>query len=367
METAKSMKVLHIESGKNFYGGALQVVLLMRGLKAMGVDNILACPTGSAIATEATDCAQVLTMPMGGDLDFGLTQRLRTLIRQVRPDVIQLHSRRGSDVWGGLAARLEGVPTVLCRRVDNPESRWVVNLKYRLYDKVIAISEGIRQVLLAQGLAHDKVHCVLDAVDTEQYRPDTTHMAWFRQAFAIADDECTIGMVAQFIPRKGHATLLEALPAVISANPKVKILLFGQGPQRDHIQHLVVSDPLLSKHVRLPGFSKDLARALPCMDMLAHPAFMEGLGVSLLQAAACGVPIVAARAGGIPEVVKDQETGFLFTPGDSLALARHLNQLLASEKLRRAMGQAGRQRVEALFSIATMVQGTLAVYRKLVR
>lgn len=361
------MRVLHIESGKHFYGGALQVVLLMRGLKAEGIENVLACPVGSAIATEALGCAQVVTMPMGGDLDVGLTRRLRKLIRQVRPDVIQLHSRRGSDIWGGLAARLEGIPVVLCRRVDNPEAPWAVRLKYRLYDEVIAISEGIRQVLLSEGLAPSKVHCVLDAVDTHQYLPDTSHMAWFRQAFAIADDEQTIGMVAQFIPRKGHATLLTALPQVIAAHPKVKVLLFGQGPQRDAIQQQVLADPVLSQHVRLPGFSKELHKVLPCLDILAHPAHMEGLGVSLLQAAACGVPIVAGRAGGIPEVVDDPNTGFLFTPGDHEALARHLIQLLASSDLRRRMGQAGRQRVEALFSVGTMVAGTLAVYRKIAR
>lgn len=361
------MKVLHIESGKHFYGGALQVVLLMRGLKAEGIENVLACPTGSAIAAEAGDCAQVVTMPMGGDLDFGLTRRLRSLIRQVRPDVIQLHSRRGSDIWGGLAARLEGVPVVLCRRVDNPEARWAVRLKYRLYDEVIAISEGIRQVLLSEGLAPGKVHCVLDAVDIEQYSPDTSHLDWFRQTFAIADDEHTIGMVAQFIPRKGHATLLAALPQVIAAHPKVKVLLFGQGPQRDAIQHQVLANPVLSQHIRLPGFSKDVAKILPCLDILAHPAHMEGLGVSLLQAAACGVPIVAGRAGGIPEVVDDQKTGFLFTPGDHDALARHLIQLLASSDLRRTMGKAGRKRVEDLFSVNTMVTGTMAVYRKIAR
>jgi len=154
---------------------------------------------------------------------------------------------------------------------------------------------------------------------------------------------------------------------VMAAHPKVKVLLFGQGPLREAIAQGLASDPILASHVTLPGFRNDLARVLPCIDILAHPAFMEGLGVSLLQAAACGVPIVAGRAGGIPEVVQDQETGLLFNPGDAHALARHLIQLLSSDDTRRAMGQAGRRRVEQLFSVNTMVQGTLAVYRKIAR
>ena len=163
------MKVLHVEAGMHLYGGALQVVFLLRGLKALGVDSILACPDGSAIAREAAPHAQVVTLPMKGDLDVGLLSRLRHLIREVRPDVIHLHSRRGSDIWGALAGRLEGVPVVLSRRVDNPEARLVVKLKYRLYDEVVTISEGIRQVLLSEGVPAGKLHCVLSAVDTQQY------------------------------------------------------------------------------------------------------------------------------------------------------------------------------------------------------
>ena len=92
------MKVLHVEAGMHLYGGALQVVFLLRGLKAQGVHCVLACPTGSAIAQEAAPHAEVRPMPMKGDADVGLTGRLRALIREVKPDVVHLHSRRGSDI-----------------------------------------------------------------------------------------------------------------------------------------------------------------------------------------------------------------------------------------------------------------------------
>ena len=111
------MKVLHVEAGMHLYGGALQVVFLLRGLKARGVDSVLACPTGSAIAAEAAPHARVVEMKMSGDADVGLTGRLRALIRAERPDVVHLHSRRGSDLWGALAGKLEGVPEVLIPRL----------------------------------------------------------------------------------------------------------------------------------------------------------------------------------------------------------------------------------------------------------
>ncbi len=357
------MKVLHVEAGMHLYGGALQVVFLLRGLRARGIDCVLACPTGSAIATEAAPHARVVEMKMRGDADIGLTGRLRKLIREVRPDVVHLHSRRGSDVWGALAGRLEGVPVVLSRRVDNPESRFVVNLKYRLYDEVVTISEGIRQVLLSEGVPPAKVHCVLSAVDTERYRPDRSHMRWVQDTFGVADGELTIGMVAQFIARKGHVTLLDALPDVLAQHPGLKVILFGQGPLWDEINARVKGDVLLSKHVQLPGFRKDLDRVLPCLDVLAHPAHMEGLGVSLLQAAACGVPLVGGRAGGIPEIIQPGLNGELITPGDTAALVRELNRLLGSAELRQRYGQAGRQWVVERFSVEAMVEGNLGVYQ----
>ena len=93
------MKVLHVEAGMHLYGGALQVVFLLRGLKARGIHSVLACPTGSAIASEAAAHAEVVQMTMKGDADVGLLGRLRKLIREVQPDVVHLHSRRGSDIW----------------------------------------------------------------------------------------------------------------------------------------------------------------------------------------------------------------------------------------------------------------------------
>ncbi len=358
------MKVLHVEAGMHLYGGALQVVFLLRGLKERGVDCVLACPDGSAIAREAAPHARVVTLPMKGDLDVGLLGRLRRLIREVRPDVVHLHSRRGSDIWGALAGRLEGVPVVLSRRVDNPEARWVVNLKYRLYDEVITISDGIRQVLLSEGVPASKLHCVLSAVDTQQYQPNRQHLDWFRSTFQIAPDERVISMVAQFIQRKGHQTLLDALPAVFAQHPRTKVILFGQGPIRDEIQAHVQASPELAARVQLPGFRRDLDQILPCLDILAHPAFMEGLGVSLLQAAACGVPLVGGRAGGIPEIIQPGLNGELIEPGDVNALASALNTLLASADLRQRYGTAGREWVEVRFSITAMVQGNLAVYEQ---
>jgi glycosyltransferase involved in cell wall biosynthesis len=360
------MRVLHVEAGMHLYGGALQVVFLMRGLARRGVEVLLACPSGSAIAGAVREAGlPVHEMPMRGDADIGLVGRLASLIRAQRPDVLHLHSRRGCDTWGAIAGRLQGLPVVLSRRVDNPESRLWAALKYRLPGRVVTISRGIREVLLSEGVPETKLVCVPSAVDTAQYRPSRDELPWFRAEFGLAADALTIGMAAQFIERKGHATLLDALPAVFARHPEVRVLLFGQGPLVTAVKARVEADAALRERVQLVGFRRDLDRVLPCLDVLAHPAYMEGLGVALLQAAACGVPIVGGRAGGIPEIVQPGVNGELIEPGDAAALAAALDRLLDSAELRVRMGAAGRAWVERHFSIDAMVEGNLAVYREL--
>jgi len=356
------MKVLHVEAGMHLYGGAQQVLYLLEGLAQRGIANILVCPRGSEIARRAAPYAEIVPLAMKGDADLGLIGRLRRVIAGQGPDIVHLHSRRGADVLGGIAARLTDVPCVLSRRVDNPESRLWAAIKYRLFDHVITISEGIREVLLAEGLAAEKVTCVRSALDPRPWQQPCDRAA-FRREFDLPADAPAVGMVAQFIPRKGHRHLLAALPEVLRDQPALQVLLFGQGPLVSEIETAIAVQGLAA-HVRLAGFRPDLARWLGCLDLVVHPAEMEGLGVSLLQAAAAGVPIIATRAGGMPEIVEDGHNGLLIEPGDVAELAGAMRRLLGDRALRCEMGRRGRTRVEDHFSPQVMVEGNLRIYRQ---
>jgi glycosyltransferase involved in cell wall biosynthesis len=359
------LTVLHVEAGRHLYGGALQVVYLLRGLQDAGVRNILVCPEGSAIAAAAREIgARVLETPMGGDADVGLVLRLRGILRRERPDLVHLHSRRGADLWGGIAARLAGVPAILTRRVDNPEPRGWVNLKYRLYHRIVSISEGIRQVLISEGLAPARVTCVHSAVDTERYQPGCADKSLLVRELGLPGEGPVLAVVAQLIPRKGHRYLLQALPGILEAVPDALLVFFGQGPLEAELR-AEVERRGLARQVHFAGFRDDLERLLPCLDLVVHPAEMEGLGVSLLQAAACGVPIIAFPVGGIPEIVREGENGYLLPVADVEGLRRRCIELLQDSGRARALGQCGRALVERAFSIDSMVQGNLAIYREL--
>lgn len=354
------MKVLHVEAGRHLYGGAQQVAYLLPALSAHGVQSVLVCPPGAAIAAALRGQCPVIDTPMGGDIDLGFIGRLRRIIREHQPDLVHLHSRRGADTLGAIAAHLEGVRCVMSRRVDNPESRWLVPFKYRFYDHVITISEGIARVLRDCGVDDARITCVRSALNADEFA-QPADKPWFRSTFALEEGAPTIGVVAQLIPRKGHRYLLAAMPALLERFPSLTVLCFGQGPLQEELTAAARS---FAGHVRLLGFRDDLPRILPNLDLLVHPAEREGLGVSLIQAAAAGVPIVASRAGGMPEIVRDGVNGLLVAPGDVTDLTLKISELIADPDKSLEMGVAGQRLVRNEFSVAAMAAGNAAVYRR---
>lgn len=357
------MRVLHLETGRHLYGGALQVCYLMEGLAKRGVENLLACTRGSSIAREAAGCAVVHELPMRGELDLLFPLRLIRLMRELRPDVVHVHSRRGADLWAGFCGRLAGIPTVVTRRVDNREWPPFARFKYSSYDRVVSISEGIRQVLLEEGLSPEKVRCIHSVVNYAVYQQPRSRQ-WFSEQFDLPETALVIGVIAQLIPRKGHHLILSIAPRLIESFPSLEIVFFGQGPLRSELE-TSVSALQLERKVHFAGFRNDMERILPCLDLVVHPAFIEGLGVSLLQAAAAGVPIVGSRAGGIPEIVRDGVNGLLFEPANLEELYDKINLLLGHIELRQKMGINGKQLVKKTFSVATMIDAYLELYKSI--
>ena len=323
------LKILHVETGMHLYGGALQVNYLLAGLKrGGGTENVLVCPAGSRIGREAESVAnRVYAVPMRGDLDFPFILRLVRIIRTERPDIVHLHSRRGADVLGGIAAKLTGTRCILTRRVDNPERRLLAKLKYRLYDRIITISDGIKTVLCGEGVPAEKISCVRSAVDVEKFSRQCDRK-WFLKEFGLPDDAVVCATVAQLIQRKGHRYLIEAIPEILRSHSNARFIFLGKGPLEDELK-LQCRESGISDYVIFAGFRDDLERVLPCLDLVIHPALMEGLGIE------------PGSTGGI-----------------TAAVVRLLNKPDSAQ----AMGQQGKEVARENFSVEEMVKGNLEVY-----
>ncbi len=360
------MRILHVETGRHLYGGARQALWLAEALGAHGCDGLFVCTRGSEVAEVAAGRVETWPVRWLGEVDPLALPRLRAAIRRFQPDLLHAHSRRGADLYTAAASALTGVPALVTRRVDRPESGWLARWKYRRYRRVVVLSEAIAHALESGlGAALPPRVRIPSAVDAARYRPggDRTRLA---ADFDLPAGAPVIAMAAQFIPRKGHQVLLEALPRVWASYPALTCLLFGRGPGRDALARDVARRGWEDR-VRLPGWRGDLADILPAVDALVHPALAEGLGLVLLEAGACGVPVVAAAAGGIPEVVVDGGTGLLVPPGDAAALATALLRILDDRALAQRLGAAGRRRVEACHSIPAMASAYARLYRDILQ
>jgi glycosyltransferase involved in cell wall biosynthesis len=356
------MRILHIEAGRHLYGGAAQVRYLIDGLGRERVDNVLVCPPGSALAAEPP-AGRIAPVAMHGELDLAMLPRLVRLIRAEHPDLVHVHSRRGADLYGGLAAAIAGVPAVLTRRVDAAEPKWLARLKYRPYAAVVALSRAIEAQLAAAGVDDARLKRIPSAVDTGAYRPDPAARARVLAEFGFPSDALVVAVVAQLIERKGHQRFLAVLPELVRAEPRMRVLCFGRGPLEQRLTR-EIADRGLTQVVTLAGFRSDLPQLLPGFDLVVHPAEREGLGLALLEAAAAGVPVVACAAGGVPDVVEHGVTGALVPVGDAAALREAVGRLLAAPDERARLGAAARARAERRFGVAGMVAAYLSLYER---
>ncbi len=358
------MKILHVETGRHFLGGPQQVIYLIKALRERGHDNTLVCPPDSGIDGVARQNGiRVQNLFCAGDLDLPFAYRLSQFLKELRPDIVHCHSRRGADILGGLAASFADIPTVVSRRVDNTEMRLMAALRYRPFEKVIAISKAVENVLIDRGVEAGRLVIIRDAVDVDAFAAKSDCNA-FRREFSLGEKDFVIAAAGQLIPRKGHRYLLQAIANIKDRLPALRLVVFGDGYLNNSLRALATSLQL-GDVVQFAGFRDDLDSFLACFDLFAHPALAEGLGVAALKAAAAGLPVVGFAAGGMTEAVVHETTGLLVTPEDSDALAAAIGRFAKRPDLGRAFGAAGRLRMQHEFSIDTMADRHVALYESI--
>jgi glycosyltransferase involved in cell wall biosynthesis len=360
---------LHIDTARSWRGGQNQVLLTVNGLREAGHRAALVAHPDGELRRRVEEGLELIPIASRSEMDLAAAWRLTRVLKRLEPDVIHAHDPHGVAMAAlalsmGAAARTGGSPAlVAARRVDfhikdNSFSRW----KYRQVDCFITASEAIRQMLIGDGIPTNRTITVHEGIDLQHVNaapPVNVH-----ETFFLPHHAPVVGNVAALVPHKGQRYLVDAAHLVVQEVPDARFIILGEGELRDHLERQV-HEHHLEKHVLLPGFRTDVLGCLKSFDLFVMSSVTEGLGTSLLDAMACARPIVASRAGGIPEVVDDEVTGLLVPPRDPRALARAIVTLLSDPDLRLRLGQAGLQRVRRHFTVERMVAGTLAVYQRL--
>lgn len=351
------MKILHLEAGRHFYGGARQAGYLIDGLAERGCLNLLVCNPGHALARRSN--AEVVEMALGGDVDFSLSRRLAAVLDTHRPDIVHVHSRRGADTFGGRAAQAAGIPAILTRRVQSAEPGFWLRAKCRPYAAVVAISTAVRDQLARAGIGADRLTLIPSAVATDAFRPDAAARSRLIERFDLPQDALIAGAAAQLIRRKGLKYLIPLMARLTESEPTMRLLVFGQGPGRAALERAVVRSGM-QRRVLLTGFRDDWPALVPGLDVFLHPARREGLGAAVLEAMSAGVPVIASAIGGIVDAIDNGVDGFLVSEDDEWLDA--LERLLADSALRKRIGRAARRKVESRFTIAGMTDAYVSLY-----
>lgn len=311
--------------------------------------------------------------------DLRLVRALAALLRERRFDVVHTHMSKAA-LAGAVAARLVRPRPILVNTAHNlgsiALSHPVLRRLFRLYDRallggatdaVIVVSEAIRQEVLRLGVVGAaRLHAVPNGVLTERFEPGPGQAATRRAELGIAPEDTVVVTVARLVWFKGLETLIDACALLHQRWPRLRLVIVGDGPLRAALEQRV-ADRGASGHVIFAGERSDVPEMLGAADIFALSSVSEGMPISILEAMAARLPVVATSVGGIPELIGAGETGLLVPARDPDAFAAALDKLVAAPALRRSMGAAGRHRLDGVFSAAAMVRRTAALYAALLR
>jgi glycosyltransferase involved in cell wall biosynthesis len=350
------VRIVHLDGERGFRGGERQLLYLAAALRERGHENVVACRQGEDLAEESRRQGfETLELPYFAEFDpFTALPLLRA-----RPDVLHAHTAHGAGV-AALARTLGKLPVVAHRRVDfHLRSGFSRRVKYEAAGRVIAVSEAIAGILVEDGLARARIAVVPDGlpvspeearwagVDSERFAlPSPQQRRDLREVLAkehgVSAAAPWVFNAAALVPHKDHATLLAAAVLVLLKRKDAVFLIAGKGPEQASLAASIERMGLRGK-VLLLGQLEDPIGLLKACDCFALSSWGEGMGSVLLEAAACGAPIAATTAGGIPEVVTHGRTGLLCPPREPEALADVILRQLEDPEHARKLAQAARQ------------------------
>lgn len=373
------MRVTHVVKVKGIAGAENHLLTLLPGLLARGADVRLLylhephLPVDEFLHAAESRGIPTQRLPIRGSVDPLMTRRIARALGEHPPHIVHTHLLH-ADLYGIPAAHLVRVdgrrPAVVSSRHNDDafrlsgRQRALNRTLWRLTDRGIAISEAVRDFSIrVEGARPDQIETIPYGLEAPPADPSAARAA-ARQGLGFAAHERIVGMTCRLVEQKGVAYALEAFARVVDGRPDARLVIIGDGPLRMSLE-TQASLLGLGSRARFLGWKADAARLMPAFDLFLMPSLWEGFGLVLLEAMAASLPIIASEVSAIPEVVVQDETGFLVPPRDVTKMSHELTRLLDDLPLARHMGMMGRERLETTFSPARMVERTLAVYERL--
>jgi len=358
--------LVQVSTARGWRGGERQALGLTEGLHRKGMPVVLVAPPGAPLLQRAEAVGiDIFPLDYKGEWDLLSAWKLSRFLRNRKAALVHAHDGH-AVMLAGLAGRLSGTPAVCTRRVDFAiRGAW----KYRWWMKrVICISSAIRQICAQGGIPAERMPVVFSGIDVDAVKNAPGDSGQIRATFgedAKHERRLIVLNVASLTDHKGQTYLIDAMPKVLKQVPNALFLIAGDGeleqPLKAQAKELALDEDVL----QFTGFRQDVLSLLKSCDLFVMSSHLEGLCTSVMDAMAAGKAVVATRAGGLPEVVHEGETGLLVPVRDPDALAEAMINLLKDKKLRERFGRSAAVVARMQFGFDKMVDGTLEVYRQL--
>ena len=363
MSSNTPLRIGHVDTGMDLRGGQRQLLLLAQGLRARGHQQLIVCPLESELYRYATEADfEVLSLPPD---DFRHIGGIRLLRRRVQQDVLMLlHAHDGvGQTLAWLASIGTPVRRVATRRVIYlPKRRLDYRLKYKYTcHAVVAVSQFIGRILEDTGIPHQMINVIPDGIEIPQRVPDAATRNATRARWRLSEDEFAVGHLGGYGREKGQDLAIKSLGFLSGPQPKVKLVLGGSIAAED-LATSQLGAAVAGGQVLLAGYQENLFEFFAGLDVYIMPSRAEGLGSAALLAMAHGLPVIATKVGGLPEIVEEGITGWLVEPESPQGLADAI--AAASENPARLKELGGRARLRSQdFAADLMIERTEALYR----
>ena len=304
------------------------------------------------------------------------------------PDILHNHMFRAEVLGTDAALQLVElgllkpyvVSTIHSSRIRSAEDQALLRRLTPQMDRLIAVSRAIVAKLVAEGRTPAPVELIYNGVDLQRYE-FTEACCTLPEEYGFPEGSPLVGVVARLEPEKGHATLIEAWPQVLSQVPEARLLIIGEGSQRANLEAQAESLDLLGEQcsadqcvgtrgarpgakVLFTGLRDDVPAVTAALDVAVLPSYREAQGLAILEAMALRRPVVATQVGGVPEMIENGRTGLLVPPRDAPALAAAIVRMLTDHPLADMVARAGHDFVHANFSVEHMVDAVSAIYEE---
>jgi len=355
------IKVLHISTALSWRGGEQQIAYLIDELKDR-VHSIVLCSKGSKIEEHClSNKIEHYAVKKAGGINFRIASKIKKLCIEHQIDCCHLHDAH-AHTHAVLSAIIynNAVPLILSRRVDFPIKKAFTSIyKYnhsKIY-KILCVSKMIKEITAKGIKEQNKLEVVYSGVDLNKIKARTGKL---RLELGIGKESFLIGNTSALADHKDYFTFIDTAEKVIQKHSNAYFVIIGDGPMREEIKNYAANKKL-SDRLTFLGFRTDITEILADLDLFFISSKTEGLGTSILDAFAAKIPVIATKAGGIPELVEHEVTGYLSKVGDSESLSDGIAQLMDNETLRHTLIEgATKKAIE--FSKKNMADNTFKYY-----